>query len=241
MNVDFQANSLPLLIGSLPLNDHGEAIDLILKYMHEIPNWVQLPVNKQEGMLVQFLSGLPGFSLKNGNAIVDTSASDFGRDLLKFYEDYIAVWEGGAELKDSRFGLNKDSAKGFFVFMERIKNLSTPPLAVKGQITGPFTLGTGLHDQNKQAIFYNEQIRDAVVKLLALKARWQVRQLSKFKVPVLLFLDEPAMTGMGSSEFISISSQEVTRSLEEVIEAVHLEGGLAGVHVCGNTDWSVVL
>ena len=49
------------------------------------------------------------------------------------------------------------------------------------------------------------------------------------------------MTGMGSSEFISISSREVARSFSEVIEAVHLEGGLAGVHVCGNTDWSVVL
>ena len=30
-------------------------------------------------------------------------------------------------------------------------------------------------------------------------------------------------------------------SLVEVIDAIHAEGGLAGVHVCANTDWSLIL
>ena len=29
--------------------------------------------------------------------------------------------------------------------------------------------------------------------------------------------------------------------LDEVFEAIHAEGGLAGVHCCANTDWSVLL
>jgi hypothetical protein len=96
-------------------------------------------------------------------------------------------------------------------------------------------------DQNKRAIFYDEQLREAAVKHLAMKARWQVRQLSQFERPVIIFIDEPALAGFGSSEFISISRDEIAPCLEEVIEAVHLEGGLAGVHVCANTDWSLIL
>ena len=59
--------------------------------------------------------------------------------------------------------------------------------------------------------------------------------------PVLIFFDEPALAGIGSSEFTSISNDEINLCFEEVFEAVHLEGGLAGVHVCANTDWSLVL
>ena len=50
--------------------------------------------------------------------------------------------------------------------------------------------------------------------------------------------------GMGlgvTSAFISISSEDVRRVLAEVIDAIHLAGGLAGVHVCANTDWSLIL
>ncbi|MBW2200641.1 MAG: hypothetical protein JRF71_07355, partial [Deltaproteobacteria bacterium] len=56
---NFQAKCLPVLIGSLPLDDHEEAIKLVLKYTPEIPIWVQLPVFKEEGMIAQFLPGFP--------------------------------------------------------------------------------------------------------------------------------------------------------------------------------------
>ena len=27
----------------------------------------------------------------------------------------------------------------------------------------------------------------------------------------------------------------------EIVEAIHGEGGLAGIHICANTDWSLAL
>ena len=153
----------------------------------------------------------------------------------------MAVVDGESDLSISRFSLNEDTARGFFVFVEHLKRLELPPAALKGQITGPFTFCTGISDQNKKAIIYDEQIKDAAIKLLALKSRWQVQQLKQFNWPVIIFLDEPALAGFGSSEFISISRDEIARSLEEVIAGVHAEGGLAGVHVCANTDWTLVL
>ncbi len=238
---NFQANSLPVLIGSLPMDDHEEAIRLVLKYTPEIPLWVQLPVYKEEGMIAQFLPGMPGLTIEKEKAFINTASIDFDDDFLKFYEAYIAVVEGKTDLLGSRFALTTDTAMGFFELMKHIETLAKPPIAVKGQITGPITFATGVNDQNGRAIFYNEQIRDAAVKLIAMKAKWQVKQLSRFGYPVIIFFDEPALAGFGSSAFISISRDEVAKCFEEVIEAVRLEGGLAGIHVCANADWSLVL
>ena len=237
----FQANCLATLIGSLPLTDHREASDLIMKYTPEIPFWAQLPVHKKEGMMAQFTPGLPGFHSDDGDGFVDTASDSYHSDLLGFFEDYMAVIEGNVELESSRFALKEETASGFFMFWDRLQTLTNPPIAVKGQITGPFTFGIGILDQNKRPIFYDPQLRDTAVKLLAMKARWQAHRLSLLKRPVMIFFDEPALAGVGSSEFTSISNEDIRQCVEEVCEAVHLEGGLAGVHICANTDWALVL
>jgi len=241
MESTFQPRGLPALIGSLPLTDHVQACQLVLEYTPQIPLWIQLPAHKEEGMVPQFMPGLPGICTTAERVYIDTAQDDFENDILKFYEDYMAVANGGSDLSTSRFALNQETARGFFVFVEQLKRLEAPPAALKGQITGPFTFCTGISDQNKKAIIYDEQMKDAAIKLLALKSRWQVQQLNQFNCPVLVFLDEPALAGFGSSEFISISRDEIAQSLEEVIAGVHAEGGLAGVHVCANTDWTLVL
>jgi methionine synthase II (cobalamin-independent) len=236
------ADCLPLLIGSIPLKDHQEATDLVLKYTPEIPLWAQLPLYKQEGMLSQFLPGMPGYeTLNQETEHINTDSSHFESDLLKFYEEYMAVTESGQELDTTRFALTIDRAQGFFVLMDILEQEQHTPLAVKGQITGPITFATGVKDQNKRSIFYDAQLRDAAIKLLALKARWQVERLSKYSVPVIIFFDEPALAGFGSSEFISISKDDVLQSFSEVIEQVHGQHALAGVHVCANADWSLIL
>jgi methionine synthase II (cobalamin-independent) len=241
IKTNFQADSLPALIGSLPMDDHVEAVKLMMEYTPEIPLWVQLPVFKQEGMMAQFLPGMPGLTVEKDKTYINTSGETFEPDVLKFYEDYLAVTEGTADLSESRFALTPDIARGFFELMKSLKRLPHPPVAVKGQITGPFTFGTGVVDQNGRAIFYNEQLKDVAVKLIAMKARWQIRQLSSFGCPVILFFDEPGLTGFGSSAFISISRKEVENCLQEAIDAVHAEGGLAGVHICANAEWSLLL
>jgi hypothetical protein len=125
--------------------------------------------------------------------------------------------------------------------LNRLKRLEKPPVAVKGQITGPVTFTTGVKDQNGRAVFYDDKIRDAAIKLLSGKAVWQVRKFSQFDCPAIIFIDEPGLTGFGSSTLIGIGRDDVSACLEEVIDAIHKEGGLAGIHVCGNTDWSILL
>lgn len=241
MRDQLRGNCLPMLIGSLPMNNHGEAVDLILKHTPAIPSWPQLPVFAQEGMIAQFLPGLPCVKTVDDRTFLDTADPQFDEQILQFFGEYMALIEDSSMWDQSRFVLTSHTAQGFFTFKDKMASLSARPLAVKGQITGPMTFCTGLTDGQRRAVFYNETVRDAVVKHLALVAAWQVRQLRQHSGTVIVGIDEPALAGFGSSEFISITKEEILACLSEVVEAIHDQGGLAGIHVCANTDWQLVL
>jgi hypothetical protein len=209
-----------------------------MDYTPSIPLWVQLPVFPEEGMVPQFLPGMPGVVKRGGKLFIDTAGESFDDDLLAFFEDYMAVSEAPDRLPGSRFALNATTGKGVAALLDTLGRIQTPPVAVKGQVTGPVTFCTGVKDQDGRAIFYDETLRDAAVKRLALNARWQIRTLSGPGCPVIIFIDEPALAGFGSSELISISKEEILACLQELVDAIHTDGGLAGIHVCANTDWS---
>jgi methionine synthase II (cobalamin-independent) len=236
----FFPKALPVLIGSLPHSDHLEAADLIFQHTPDIPLWSQLPKNKAEGMLLQFLPGLPGVTEKNDKIYINLEDPGFEEEFLSFFEDYLMISEGGAALDGSRFAMSADEAGGFFTFLTRARTHQSQLVALKGQLTGPITFCTGLVDQDGRALFYNEQMRDAALKLLALKARWQTKKMAEIKGSPLIFFDEPGLAGFGSSAFITITEDDIKACFTEVCQAVHDEGGLAGVHVCANTEWSIL-
>ena len=236
----FQPNCLPLLIGSLPISNHQEATDLIFRYTPDIPLWPQLPYYKKEGMIQQFLSGFPGASEVGDKIFIDTEDAGSEQEVLGFYEEYLSIAEGAAPLGPSRFGLSHEAAPGFYTFLQRAGANEGAFVALKGQITGPFTFCTGLVDQAGRAIFYNDQLRDVAVKHLALKARWQARKMAEICERTIMFFDEPALAGLGSSAFITITHADIVACLSEVFAAVRLEKTLTGVHVCANTEWPVV-
>ena len=112
---------------------------------------------------------------------------------------------------------------------------------LKGQVTGPFTLGTNFLDQDRRCCYYDEQLRDIIVKMTAMKAVWQIAQLSRFNLPVMIFIDEPSLLGFGKHLFLTISREDVIKDINEVTAAIHTHGGLAGVHCEENTDWSLLM
>ena len=232
---------LPVLIGSLPVDTHDEAVSIIFEHTPDIPLWAQLPRNPKELMIPQFLPGMPGVVKENETVFVDIGSPAYENEILSFYEDYVSVTEGGLPLDGTRFAMTDDTARGFFSFIDHVKSLPSLPVAVKGQITGPISFTLGIADREKRAIFYDEQARDAAIKLLAMKATWQAKAMGCFGKPVIVFLDEPALASFGTSETISMTADDVLNCLKEVVDAVHAAGALAGIHVCANTDWSLVL
>jgi methionine synthase II (cobalamin-independent) len=237
-----EANGLPTLIGSLPAANHREALGWILESTPEIPLWPQLPAFPRERMLNQFNEGLPGIVETEERTYFDVTTETFADEQLAFYEEYLQVSEKPETLLKSRFRTSSDRAAGIYLLAEKAGEINDCLVAVKGQVTGPFTMLTGISDADKRLGYYNPTFRDIVVKGIAMKASWQVRYLKEaYDVPVLLFIDEPALAGLGSSSFISISLDDIAADLNEVTEAIHAAGGLAGVHVCANTDWNILL
>jgi methionine synthase II (cobalamin-independent) len=238
----FRPNCLPLFVGSLPVMDYDLACNLVQTYSPAIPSWSQMPGHdKYAGMVAQFAPGIPGLKSDQKGIYVDQGDTHYEKAMLHFYETYLAATEEASDLNLDQFALRPQNAPGFHRFLERLHKLDQSLLAVKGQITGPFTMGTGIKDRNGRAIFHDDVMRDMLVKLLVLKARWQVIQLVRKGVAVILSIDEPGLAGFGSSEFISISRDDVVAVLSELVQAIQDAGAMAGVHVCANTDWSMLM
>lgn len=237
----FKPRCLPILIGSLPIFDHEEAVRLILKHTPQIPLWPQLPKLVGEGMVRQFITGFPGLQEEDSRFWINTEHDGFETEMASFYEEYLEIEEIPALLEKSRFCLKDDTAKGFSTFINNLGNQSF--VTLKGQVTGPVTTGIGTKDQHNRSIFYDDNLRDMLVRLLALKGRWQVEELKKYTAqqPPIIFIDEPGMVSFGSSAFTGISKEMVADAVAHVIAGIQVGGGLAGVHICANGDWGPVL
>jgi hypothetical protein len=130
---------------------------------------------------------------------------------------------------------------GILAMEERLKSDGTTLPIVKCQTTGPISFALSITDENKRAIYYNEEFVDPVVKGLAMKCRWQIQKFRPYGENIVCFIDEPILAAFGSSTYVSVQRDDVIAKLGEVVEAIHLDGGIAGIHCCGNTDWSMLL
>jgi hypothetical protein len=74
-----------------------------------------------------------------------------------------------------------------------------------------------------------------------MKARWLLRKFKFLGCDQICFIDEPILSGFGSSTYVSVQRSDVVNYLKEVIEAIHKEDGLAGIHCCGNTEWTILI
>lgn len=239
--MNFSACCKATAIGSFPHRDVKDALRIVWECIPQLPAWPQLPCYPEEGMTRQYNEGMPGLCVKEQKVFFDTASASFDSELLGFYEDYLQALEMDEMPVVHRFGMSPGCARGIFGLRESLQAGPCTASALKGQIVGPITLATTLTDQQGRSAYYDARLREVVVKTLALKATWQIHRLREFRVPVVIFIDEPSLAAYGSSAFVGISEREVSDDLQEVIAQIHGAGALAGVHCCENTDWSMLL
>jgi hypothetical protein len=194
-------------------------------------------------MMIQFTEGLPGLIQEEGHLHFSVESPDFIEQMVFFYRRYLAVTEEKDLEALQSFALSREYAAGFTEFMNQLPERIQPgkTCMLKGQVTGPFTLGINFLDQDQRCSYYDEQLRDIIIKTIGLKAVWQITQLSRFNLPVLIFIDEPSLLGFGKHFFLTISREDIIKDLNEVTAMIHNFGGLAGVHCEENTDWSILM
>jgi len=230
---DFIANCSATAIGSFPHPDPGAAFKLISKTLPEVPCWPQLPKRGiQEEMCVQYTEGMPFFHL----------VPEEKRFYLEVHEDVTELenlYEKFSSNDFNKFAVSQKYAAGIYVLEKHLPEFKRIK-ALKGQIVGPITLAANLKDAEGTAALFNTTYNDAVIKLLCLKAQWQIAFLSKFKLPVIIFADEPYLSCMGSA-FATVSRDTIVDSFNELFRSIQSQGAMAGIHCCGNTDWDMVL
>jgi hypothetical protein len=224
----------------MPFDNLEKALDISFKTL-DAPVWPQMSYfGLLEQMEIQYSEGIPRVIIdhEKGRMYFDTSG-DYSEEFGSFYEKYMAVEDGSGNL-DS-MAISPDYSKGIYALESRLKADGRKYPFVKVQTTGPCSFSLTIVDENKRAIYYNEEFRDIIVKALALKCRWQIQKFSPYAEKMICFIDEPILSAFGSSTYISVKRDDVINLLKELIDAVHLDGAYAGIHCCGNTEWSILI
>jgi hypothetical protein len=235
---------LATAIGSMPFKDPEYAAVISLTSMPDAPIWTQLPkLGVREQMEIQYSEGMPCavIDYEKNRMYFDTSG-DYSEAFAEFYENYMLAMDPDEGSGDcSSMAISEDFSKGIYALERALKQRKSKLPFVKVQTTGPCSLALTIVDENKRAIFYNEEFRDMIIKALAMKCRWQIQKFKPYAENIICFVDEPILSAFGSSTYVSVNREEVVAALREVIDAVHMDGALAGIHCCGNTEWSILI
>jgi hypothetical protein len=242
--LNFKPAGLVTGIGSVPYTDPVQALTLVFSNMPEIPHWPQMPGRgKREGFVFQSLTPLVNLGLirlDGDRAYFDTENDRWVESLTEFYDVYLAAAGGDKKALDTFF-MPEEAASGFYAFIDFIRE-NGPGKAVflKGQLAGPLTIGFQLKDGKGRLAYYEEQLRDLLVKTLALHGRWQAEKLAELGRPAIIFVDEPGISVYGKSDYITVTREMIVKDLNEISGQIHSAGAMAGVHSCDAIDWSIL-
>lgn len=241
--MSYEPKFLATGVGSMPFTDPKQAVKIALEKLENAPMWPQLPkLGLNEQMEIQYSEGLPAIVIdREKNRMFFDTSIDYSEPFAEFYEKYLAAMdpdEGNGDC--SALSISPDFSKGIYALEELLKEKGTKLPFVKVQTTGPVSFALTIVDENKRAIYYNEEFRDVVVKAMAMKCRWQIQKFQPYAEKIICFIDEPILSAFGSSTYVSVKREDIVSILEELVSAVHEDNALAGVHCCGNTEWSIL-
>jgi hypothetical protein len=154
-------------------------------------------------MIIQYSEGLPLLEIDEEKRAVRISATASSEtELVTFYDHFLA---GDTDY----FSMSRDHAAGLYAMMDLIHERPGSRIKfVKGQTVGPLTFAASITDTDGKMILHNPELLEAMTRGLAIKALWQIRQLEMTGKRVILFLDEPYLSGFGSA-FSSFQRHEV--------------------------------
>lgn len=233
----FDPQCLATGIGSFPHKDAERACDLILETIPGIPIWPQLPhASFREQMEIQYSEAFPNVVIDDAKEkMYFNTGEDSTTELETFYAAYM-------EENLHHFQISAEFSRGIYAMEKRLSAEGLHSIQfVKSQVTGPVTFGLATVDENKRALYYNEVYRDVVIKGITMKARWLLDKFKVFGYKQICFVDEPILSGFGSSTYVSVQREDVVHDLKEVVDAVHADGALVGTHCCGNTEWPLLM
>ena len=102
-------------------------------------------------------------------------------------------------------------------------------MAVKGQIEGPITLSAYLFHQGRPFLS-DPALFAAIAFHVSQIICWQIDRLKSAGLPVLLFVDEPALCLEAPAN--AVSEERRLSALAATLEGARTRGAIAGLHCC---------
>ena len=232
--MSLEARCMATAIGSVPHTDPDAACRLVLDNLREIPMWPQLPnLSYRESIYAQYGEGMPGLVIDEAErrCYFDQTRNIAG-ELETLYESYL---EDDVEA----LAISGEHARGLYRFLDILKDEEHPGIKMlKGHIVGPLTLGFTVADLDRKPGFYDDILREGIIKTLALKGKYQVKKFREVRpeLPALIFIDDPYLMQIGSA-YVSLNRDDVIRYFDEIINTID---AFTGIHCCGNTDWGLL-
>jgi methionine synthase II (cobalamin-independent) len=233
-------------IGSLPYlsNDAPkQAMELIFGQFAHMPFFPQLPhYSRLDDMILQFCHKITGLENEGDKYVFKPDSDEFCIGLEELFTDYESVL-AAEQLEDAAKTLDKyggfPTGEIFEMFLKRLEKAA--PKYVKSSITGPFTFATSLSDENGKCAFYDDVLKDVVLKSLTLKALWQMKEFRRVvpNITPIMFMDEPSVSQVGSCAFLTVEGADVKDALKQISDVIRKFGGISAVHCCGKTDWDI--
>jgi hypothetical protein len=208
-------------IGSLPFLSADEAVRTVAEFCPQVPFWPQLPrLSVAEGVIGQGLGVLDG--------LVESRAGGYGYQAKPGKIDAVVD-----ALHKSSGSLTSSNAAGFPAFEAALKQgWFGSAHALKGQIEGPITLATYLFYRDRPFLA-DASLFAAVAFHIAQIVCWQIERLRAFGLPVLMFLDEPALC-LNDAVPLGISQERRLSALSAILQDVRSRGAFSGLHCCAD-------
>lgn len=225
-------------IGSMPHESEKKACDIVFSKFRKIPFWPQLVKRSfLEDMMAQFSERIPGIEVDpTGKKIFINRKSNIKKEI-----EELNKWYSLENLE--YFSISEDYAAGFYEYVYRLKNHDNRMLDyLKGQITGPVSFIFTVSNESGIPIFFDKELREAAIKTLSRRARWQAATLKNIFKDIIIFIDEPSLVFFKQSAKDSkIKKEDLASYINRVVDAIHTEACYAGLHCCADADWDLAL
>jgi hypothetical protein len=197
----------------------ASALRSVAEFSPEVPFWPQLPrLSERESVIGQGL-GIVADHIEPRN-------EGYGYQVKEGRVDSVLEI-----LHRSSGELTPANAAGFGAFEEALSSgVFSSAVAVKGQIEGPITLSAYLFHQGRPFLS-DPALFAAIAFHVSQIICWQIERLKTAGLPVLLFVDEPALC-LEATVANSVSEEKMLNALAVILEGARVRGAYAGLHCC---------
>ncbi len=206
-------------IGSLPLTSITSAIRSVAEFSPEVPFWPQMPqLSERESVIGQGLGIVA--------ELIEPCDDGYGYQVKEGRLDLVL------EIFHRSSGeLTPANAAGFAAFEEAFSaGLFRSAVAVKGQIEGPITLSAYLFHRGRPFLS-DPALFAAIAFHVSQIICWQIDRLKSTGLPVLLFVDEPALC-LEAPVANAVTEEQRLNALAATLEDARGRGAYAGLHCC---------